>query len=84
MKIKQLIKKNDFWMGLLYLSSFIFQIMLVVSVLYSLSSQLHVVQLLFLMFCGICNWFVFIRILEVVEIYKRSIKDEQTGIEKSV
>lgn len=76
MKIKQLIKKNDFWMGLLYLFSFVFQIMLVVSVVCSLSSQLHIVQLILLMFCGICNWFVFIRILEVVEIYKRSIKNE--------
>jgi len=66
-KIKELLKEKSFWRGLPYLFAFIFQIMLIPVALYSLSSQLNIFQLILLMFCGFCNCFVFIKILEVVE-----------------
>jgi hypothetical protein len=61
------LKEKSFWRGLLYLFSFFFQLMLIPVVLYSLSSQLNIFQLILLMFCGFCNCFVFIRLLKVAE-----------------
>lgn len=61
-------KEKSFWRGFLYLFAFIFQIMLIPIALYSLSSQLNIFQLFLLMGCGFCNWFVFIKILSVIEV----------------
>jgi len=79
-KIRGLLKEKSFWRGLLYLFAFIFQIMLIPVALISLSSELNIFQLIALIFMGFCNWFVFIKMLEVIE--DKHAETKTQGVQK--